>query len=550
MSNNLVPKVSITEAVSSLATPQDNLVTIGIIWTSQSGTANTVYAISSVSQADAIFGTNYANSAYLMPMIRRAFAEGASSVKAVSIGQPTVKHTAALTADAAAGSDSIEVASLVVPASNEVQLLTPVDIADGGTYTITVGAKTTAAIAFGASAGTITTALSTATIDTVTCVGTMLTTMTLTYSGAMAGSAQPLFTVNVASLTKLGVRVIAPIITRVHAGNSIGTLVTTGDVVYVGTGSTYQFEERRVVLTAASTTIKFTEPLTFKHYLGETASNVTEHESTDYAAAITAMEADEGKSIVVCELNDDATALLIANMCKNSYNNYNTPCVYFRGAELADTEITVADKAVAMNSDRGFMIYPLLTDFNGKTVTGGEVAAATAGLISGNGVPRLNHNFSEFSGFGGVTAKIADMDGLLSAGVMPIELKYNSIHIVRFVTTWTLLNGIPDYTRQEGAVRLNVDYIEKAVSKMLQTSYLQKGNTSGVRTAISVAVSGLLTKYTTMDILVADALTNTPAFSTPQVTTDANDRTKVNVDVSVSPGRPLNFINLNFKIYL
>ena len=440
MSNNLVPKVSITEAVASLATPQDNLVTIGIIWTSEKGTANTIYSISSVSQADAIFGNNYSKGAYLVPMIKKAFQEGASFVKAISIGANVADYGTALTANTEAGSDTITVA------------------------------------------------------DT--------------------------------------------------------TDFTVGDVVYVGTNNTYQFEERRVVLSKTLTTVKMTETFTFKHWIWEVAQGVTEPVSTAYAIAITNMEADEDKSIVVCELNDDDTSDLIAIMCLNSYNNYNTPCVYFRGSELADTETTVAAKAVAMNSNRGFMIYPLLTDFNGKTVSSGECAAAIAGAISGNGVPRLNHNFTELSGFGGVTAKIANMDGLIGSGVMPIELKYNSIHIVRFVTTSTLKDSIPDFTRQEGAIRLNMDYIEKAVSKMLQTSYLQKGNTAQVRTAMSVSVSGLLDKYTSMDILVADGLTNTPAFTIPQVTIDSADRTKVNVDVSVSPGRPLNFIALNFKVYL
>ena len=85
MSNNLVPKVSITEAVASLAVPQDNLVVLGIIGTSEKGDANTIYSISSVSQADAIFGNNYSKGAYLVPMIKKAFQEGASYVKAISI---------------------------------------------------------------------------------------------------------------------------------------------------------------------------------------------------------------------------------------------------------------------------------------------------------------------------------------------------------------------------------------------------------------------------------------------------------------------------------
>ena len=161
MTNNLVPKVSITEAVASLAVPQDNLVVLGIIGTSEKGTANTVYAISSVSQADAIFGSNYANGAYLVPMIKKAFQEGASYVKAISIGTPTVEHGTALTADTDAGTDEITVA------------------------------------------------------DT--------------------------------------------------------TNFTTGDVVYVGTNNTYQFEERRVVLSKTLTKVKFTEAFTFKHYVGEVA---------------------------------------------------------------------------------------------------------------------------------------------------------------------------------------------------------------------------------------------------------------------------------------
>jgi len=550
MTNNLVPKVSITEAVASLAVPQDNLAVIGVIWTSEKGTANQVYAISSVSQADAIFGSNYSKGAYLVPMIKKAFQEGASYVKAISIGQPVSAGVMPIIANAEAGEDEIHVTDIAIPAANAVQLVTPTDIADGGTFTITVGAKTTAAIAYGATGAAITSALSTATIDTVTCVGTMLTTMTLTFTGALAGAAQPLVVLDTTLLTKNSVPVLPPVVTTTTVGHGASTGYVAGDVVYLGTGNTYQFEERRVVLSASAGTIKFTEPLTFKHYIGEIISNVTESESTAYVNAITEMEKDEDKSILVCELNDDDTSDLIQTMCLNSYNNYNTPCVYFRGSELADDETSVKAKAIAMNDDRAFMIYPLLTDFNGKTVSGGECAAAIAGAISGNGVPKLNHNFTELTSFGGVVSRITDMDGLISSGVMPIELKYNSIHIVRFVTTNTLKDGIPDFTRQEGAIRLNMDYIEKAISRDIQSKFLQKGNTSQVRGAMQTAITVLLNNYTSMDILIADSITKTPAFRTPIVTTDNEDRTKVNVDIAVSPGRPLNFITLNFKVYL
>ena len=64
--------------------------------------------------------------------------------------------------------------------------------------------------------------------------------------------------------------------------------------------------------------------------------------------------------------------------------------------------------------------------------------------------------------------------------------------MVRFVTTSTIKDGVPDFTRQEGAVRLNVDFIEKTVARDLQTKFLQKGNTAQVRSAMATAVSVLL----------------------------------------------------------
>jgi len=440
MTNNLVPKVNITEAVQSLSVPRENQVVIGIIGTSEQGAANEVIKVSSVSQADAIFGANYAHGASLVPMIRKAFAEGASLIKAVSIGQPTLDVNSAMTVDSLAG----------------VATITVVD----------------------------------------------------------------------------------------------GALYTAGDVVFLGTDQTYQYEEVRTVLSQTATTVTFTESLTFPHYIGEIVQIVTAKVSANYTAAIAAMLEDEDKSIVVCELNEDTTAAAIVQMCVDSKDRYNTPCVYVRAPHKGDSEASTISKAQALNSDRCISVFPLLTDFNGKLSTSGEVASAVAGSIAGNGVPKLNHNFTVFESFGGVASKISDMDALISGGVTPIELKYSTIHIVRLVTTRTSQNSIPDYTRQEGSVRLNVDFLEKAVSKVLHTKFLQQGNTSQVRLAMKAEVLAMLSKYQAMDILVADEITNTPAYRDPVVSTDSSDRTKVNVDVEVSPGRPLNFISLNFKVYL
>lgn len=442
MSNNLVPKVIITEAVQQLAVPQGNQVVIGIIWTSASWTANTIYNISSVSEADALFGSNYINGAYLVPMIRKAFAEWASSIKAVSCWQPTL------------------------PAASN----------------------------------------------------------TLLTANATAWA----LTVTVASWTAF----------------------TSTKVVYLWTGQTYAKEERLVVASSTSTSITFTTAIQFDHYIGEQCQIVTPKVSTDYTSAITALLPDESKSIAICETNDTATAALMKTMCIDSKDKYNTPCEYIRSCEAADDEAAIKAKWVAHNSDRVILCYPLLVEFNGRVTSPWENAAALAWVIAWNGVPKLNHNFSTFETFGWVAKGLTDVDGLISSWVTPIELKYSSIHLVRLLTTYVTLNGVPDKVWQEWAVRLNVDYMEKTIASLLQSKFLQQGNTPQVRLAMWAEVETALKKFVAMDIIVPDLTTNTPAYRAPVVSVDPSDATKVNVDVQIAPGKPLNFINLNFKVYL
>lgn len=140
------------------------------------------------------------------------------------------------------------------------------------------------------------------------------------------------------------------------------------------------------------------------------------------------------------------------------------------------------------------------------------------------------------------------MDALITGGVTPIELKFNSIHIVRFVTTYTLLNGVPDATWKEAAVRLNVDNIQKTLAVRVQQKFLQSGNTPQIRLAIKSETIAVLNTFVAAGVLVADEVTGTPAYLEPVVSTDSVDNTKVNVDIQLSPGKPLNFISLNFRI--
>lgn len=320
--------------------------------------------------------------------------------------------------------------------------------------------------------------------------------------------------------------------------------------MYIGTGNAYGKEEVRKVVSIAGAVVTLDAPLSFDHSVGETAVIVTAKVTGDYTNAIAALLPDETKNIIVSEANDATTAAAIKTMCESSATLYSTPCVYIRGPEAVDTEATSITKAQTLNSKRVVSVYPLLADFNGALLTGGETAATVAGAIAGNGVPKLNHNFTTFSNVGGVASRITDYDALITGGVSPIELKYNTIHIVRFVTTYTTLNGVPDATWKEAAVRLNVDHIQRTLTRRVQGKFLQSGNTPQIRLAIKTEAIAVLNQYAADGILVADERTGTPAFRDPIVSTDANDNTKVNVDIELSPGKPLNFISLNFRIFV
>lgn len=328
------------------------------------------------------------------------------------------------------------------------------------------------------------------------------------------------------------------------------TGVTNGDTYFIGTGSAYEYEEKKVVLSSTSTTITFTTPLEFDHYVGETVTKVTPKVASAYQTAIDVMSENQDKGMVVCEDNSNAVAALIATAVSNSFSLYNTPVMYVRGSEYGDTASAAILKSTAMNNKRSVLVYPNLVAYSGRTLDGGETASALAGLITGAGVPKLNYNFLEFSSVGGVASKILDFDALINAGITPIEFRANSIHIVRFLTTRTLDGVVPDRTWAEGAVRLNVDYLEKTLQRRIASKFLDKGNTAQVRLAIKTECISALQTFASTQVIVPDEATGTPAFKEPVVTTDANDATKVNVQIEILPAKPLNFITLNFTVLL
>jgi len=101
-------------------------------------------------------------------------------------------------------------------------------------------------------------------------------------------------------------------------------------------------------------------------------------------------------------------------------------CVYFRGFDKDVSEAQAMTKSQAHNSDRVFTFYPALKSYDGQTMSGAITAAACAGAVVGNGIPKLNHNYSELTSFGGVKTTIDDYDALFGAGCCPIIIRNNN----------------------------------------------------------------------------------------------------------------------------
>lgn len=132
-----------------------------------------------------------------------------TSIPAVTIdgftGQKVLQPGVVL-ASITAGPNAGKVGPYQNAGAEEVQLVTPSGTISGGTYTLTVEGKTTAAIAFDANAATIQAALVTALVTNVTVTGGPLSSgvITLTFSDKPFGLDEVVSTVDVTNVTGSG----------------------------------------------------------------------------------------------------------------------------------------------------------------------------------------------------------------------------------------------------------------------------------------------------------------------------------------------------------
>lgn len=112
MSELLRPRVSITEVLQQLTTSGNNPVILGIIGASASGDTTKFQEFTTFSDVEAEYGANTGRGQKLVELARKAFGEGASIIRCMSVGTATLPQAATTLASAAsAGATTISVTS-------------------------------------------------------------------------------------------------------------------------------------------------------------------------------------------------------------------------------------------------------------------------------------------------------------------------------------------------------------------------------------------------------------------------------------------------------
>lgn len=202
----------------------------------------------------------------------------------------------------------------------------------------------------------------------------------------------------------------------------------------------------------------------------------------DYMAAFAVLSTKEDVSILLC----DSTEAEVATAMKSSIEGCSENCKYRIGVvETAGSISDAAAKAGGLNCERMVLVYP---GIDGKA---GMVAAAVAGILSGQSDQALPLNGAVLSGLSGFARSFADSEVtmLVSAGVTAVESVYGAPSVVRGVTTRTKTGGAADTTWRELTTVLIIDDVVPSIRTALRRKFPRVKNTAQTRGAIRTQVT-------------------------------------------------------------
>jgi len=202
-------------------------------------------------------------------------------------------------------------------------------------------------------------------------------------------------------------------------------------------------------------------------------------------------------------------------------------------------------QAQGLNSDRMVYVGPGVKayDENGvlTTYNGAYAAALVAGMFAGSDVATaMTHKTIKVFGLE-YNLRWADLEALLTAGVLPLEYDPGrAFRVCQSITTW-LRND--KYNRREVSVRRTADFVARQVRDRLDRDFVGTKGTKTTLISIKNATISVLTQMARAELLAGDEAN--PPFKNIQCRLEGDTCW---VDFEASPVIPINYIPVTIHL--
>jgi len=223
----------------------------------------------------------------------------------------------------------------------------------------------------------------------------------------------------------------------------------------------------------------------------------------DYKAALAAAELEEAIDIVIMDSDNPLDHVELKNHAVSASDNRRER-IGIVGFDAGTDFATVINQAKALNSGKVYTSYPNALDNTGTELSGIYTAAALAGQIAAETDPSMPMTNVQVNGFYGLAKKLKDdeINSLIEAGVIPLEVRSGEIRIVRAVSTYTKdATGNTDITWQELTTTLITHHILKDMRRRLTSAFSRAKQTAETRDAIKSEVLTALLEYQAADYI-------------------------------------------------
>lgn len=286
----------------------------------------------------------------------------------------------------------------------------------------------------------------------------------------------------------------------------------------------------------------------YDHLTTDPIVSVTFPADTVWQTALAAIEPFSTVSLVVpCDPTDSSTVDgYVATHCETMETEEKWRRA-FLGHKIDATAATLKARGTATDSKCVTFLAITPTE-NGEKVHSSLMAGAFAGKLSARPRPTISMNSEVLKGFDGVSSltswTLSEQNDLLSNGVTPIVLKGSDLQVVRWVTSYLTLEGLPDDTFRDGAEYEVFIYVAQQLSTYIDAKYKQKANTATVRRSIANFIDSYLEKWTTGSDTFEQFIER---YNKTVVEVDPNEPRGVIETVGLQPVAPLHFHTLRLK---